>query len=249
MVFHRIIPLLATNHRVVIPDLRNHGKSDRIRGRFEIADLADDVAGIARALGIRTPVPVFGYSMGGMVAQELALRHPDIPSALILAATAARPFDRARPLAWVALRLSRVLARISRAEAAWGSFLALRRTGIIAPDEEAWMWDALLARDANLYHETAFAIWRFDNRQRLHAVRAPVLVVITERDRVVPVRTQTDLASHLEGATVVKLPDAGHESILSQPGRFARAIDDFLGGLAIARRDDETGGETARRSG
>jgi 3-oxoadipate enol-lactonase len=232
-----------------VPDLRNHGKSDRIRGRYDIADLADDVAGIVTNLGIPTPVPVFGYSMGGMVVQELAIRHPDIPSVLILGATAARPFDRARPLAWVVLRLSRALARISRAEAVWGSFVVLRRTGIIGPDEEAWMWDALLARDANLYHEAAFAIWRFDSRQRVRATPHPVLVVITERDRVVPVRTQLDLASRLERATVVTWPDAGHESILSEPGRFVDAIEDFLGGLVIAGPDDETGGETARRSG
>ncbi len=249
MVFHRAIPLLARNHRVVVPDLRNHGKSDRIRGRFEIGDLADEVAGIVRELGLPTPLPVFGYSMGGMVAQELAIRHPGVPSALVLGATAARPFDRARPLAWVALRLSRALARISRAEAVWGSFVALRRARVIPPEGEAWMWDALLSRDANLYHEAAFAIWRFDSRQRLRMIDVPVLVVITERDAVVPVRTQVELASHLHGARVVRLPDAGHESIITQPERYVAAVDDFLNGLASVDRGDETVGETARRSG
>ncbi|MDJ0925293.1 MAG: alpha/beta fold hydrolase, partial [Acidimicrobiia bacterium] len=75
MTFHRVIPLLAERYRVIVPDLRNHGRSEWVRGRVEIADLADDVAGLLDAIGV-SGATMLGYSMGGMVVQELARRHP-----------------------------------------------------------------------------------------------------------------------------------------------------------------------------
>ena len=62
MTYFRIMEHLARHFRVVVPDLRNHGKSDRIRSRFEIEDLADDLAGVLDAIGIRRTLP--GYRSG-----------------------------------------------------------------------------------------------------------------------------------------------------------------------------------------
>jgi pimeloyl-ACP methyl ester carboxylesterase len=231
MAFHKLAPLLAEHYRVVVPDLRNHGKSDRIRGSFEIVDVAEEVDAMIRELGLDAPVAVLGYSMGGMVAQELSLMHPQTVSALILGATAARPMQSLRPISWLLFRFTRAVARISRAEAVWASFLVLRRNGLIGIEDEAWMWDSLLARDANLYHEAAYAIWRFDTRSRIGNLTVPTLIVIPERDIVVPVSTQEELASLLPEATVVRLPDLGHESILADPHGFADAVRGFLDGL------------------
>lgn len=230
MAFHKLAPMLADGFRVVVPDLRNHGKSDRIRGAFDMATVADEVAAIIREIGIATPVPVVGYSMGGMVAQELAIRHRDLVASVVLGATAARPIGRLRPLSWVMFRLTRALARISRAEAVWASFLVLRHNGLIGAEDEAWMWDSLLARDANLYHEAAYAIWRFDTRSRIGAIEMPVLVVIPEEDRVVPVAVQEELADLISQADVIRLPGVGHESILADPAAFADAVVSFVAG-------------------
>jgi 3-oxoadipate enol-lactonase len=228
MVFHKVMPILARRYRVIVPDLRNHGKSDRIRGRFEIADVADEVAAIITELGIPTPIPVVGYSMGGMVAQELVLRHPGIVSVLVLGATAARPIDRLRPFSFGLFGVTRALARISRAEAVWASFLVLRSRGLIGVEDEAWMWDSLLARDANLYHEAAYAIWRFDSRERVDGITVPTLVIIPERDSVVRVATQEELASLIPNARVLRLPGLGHEAILADPGAIADAVAGFV---------------------
>ena len=228
MAFHKLAPRLARRYRVIVPDLRNHGKSDRIRGRFELADVADEVAAIVSQLGFSSPIPVLGYSMGGMVAQELALRHPETVSHLLLGATAARPLATLRPLSLLGFYFTRAVARISRAEAVWASFLTLRNNGLIDAEDEAWMWDSLLARDANLYHEAAFAIWRFDSRERIGEVAVPTLIVIPERDAIVRVARQEELAALLPDADVVRLPDLGHESVLAEPDRFAQAVEDFL---------------------
>ena len=75
---------------MIVPDNRNTGKSDGLRGRYEIADVADDLAGIMTALGI-DKAHIAGYSMGGLAALELAHRHPDRVDKLILAGTSAGP--------------------------------------------------------------------------------------------------------------------------------------------------------------
>ena len=90
------------------------------------------------------------------------------------------------------------------------------------------MWDALLARDANLYHEAAYAIWRFDARSRVGRITTPTLVVVPERDTVVPVATQNELIDLLDDPEVVRLSDVGHESILARPEEFAAAVHRFL---------------------
>ena len=239
MAFHKLAPLLATRYRVVVPDLRNHGKSDRIRGSFDLGDVAEEVDATIDALGIAKPVAILGYSMGGMVAQELALRHPESLYALVLGATAARPIHTLRPVSLALFKLTRAVARISRAEAVWASFLVLKRNGLIGAEDEAWMWDSLLARDANLYHEAAYAIWRFDTRDRIGVLTVPTMVVIPERDTVVRVSRQEELASLLPDAPVVRLPVLGHESILADPGGFADAVFAFLDPLVDRAEHDE----------
>src|SRR3954465_8539922 len=79
-------PLSATS-QVIAPDHRGHGRGPRVGNRFRLADCADDAAAILRSLDAE-PAIVIGYSMGGPIAQLLALRHPDLVAGLILCATA-----------------------------------------------------------------------------------------------------------------------------------------------------------------
>jgi pimeloyl-ACP methyl ester carboxylesterase len=73
----------AKRHRVVSVDLRGHGESDTGQSEYTIAGFADDVAWLCRELGLSKPV-IVGHSMGGMTALELAARHPDLPSAIVV---------------------------------------------------------------------------------------------------------------------------------------------------------------------
>jgi hypothetical protein len=88
-VWDRLLPHLPGGLRVIRYDMRGHGLSDGAAGPWSIDDLADDLAGILDALGIDTAV-ICGLSVGGMVAQSLAARHPGRVRALILLDTAVR---------------------------------------------------------------------------------------------------------------------------------------------------------------
>src|ERR1051325_7296668 len=73
----------ARTHAVTSLDLRGVGQSDGPAEGYSISELADDVAVFCAAVGIEKPV-VVGHSLGGMIAVDLAARHPDLPSALVL---------------------------------------------------------------------------------------------------------------------------------------------------------------------
>jgi 3-oxoadipate enol-lactonase len=226
MNFYRIIPGLAEHFRVIVIDQRGHGKSDRIRGRFEVEDLAHELSGALDVLGVHHAT-VVGYSLGGMVAQALALRHPDKVERLVLAATAAQPVRLGRPLVRMAFWLARAVARISTKEMAYGTFTLLRRSGILASDHEAWMWENLRHRDPTLYYEAGHAAWRFDSRSWVGKLRVPVLVIVTTADQIVLPAAQRILVDRLADPEVAELVGARHESILERPGEYVKLITVF----------------------
>ena len=228
MTFFRIIPELAEDFRIIIADHRNHGRSEWVRGPFEIEDLADDLAAVLRALDIEDAM-VFGYSLGGMVSQALAHRHPLLVGKLVLGATAAHPVAGrgVRVLSKVGFELGRALTRISTFELAYLSLTTVERTAGLATQHRRWLWTALLRRDPSLFYEAGHAAWRFDSRSWVGKLRKPTVVVVNDRDRVVPVDRQRELAALMPDAEVVVLADAGHESILAMPDRYIDVIRDL----------------------
>ncbi len=225
--WHRVLPRLAATHRVYVIDLRNHGKSDRIRDRFEIADAADDVARVLDILELGA-VPVVGYSMGGMIAQELALRHPGRVTRLVLAATAAHPVPWPRRFTVPLFVLGRAIGRIDRTLLPRLSHRYLRATGVIPPQHAAWLWQVLLDRDTDLYYEGGFAILRFDARDRVGSIAAPTLFVIPTEDQLIPARQQYQTAERIPACSVVEVVGARHEAVLSHPEDIAKAILGFV---------------------
>jgi pimeloyl-ACP methyl ester carboxylesterase len=228
MTFHRIVPALARHFRVVVPDLRNHGRSDWVRGRVEVTDLADDVAGVLDVLGL-SAATVLGYSMGGMVVQELARRHPRHVGSMILAATAARPIAQARALTRAVFWLTRAGLRLSSHEAARVTGELLYRGGAVHREHRRWMHQALLKRDPDLYYEIGAAVWRFDSRSWVGGLPQRAMIVIPTEDEVVPPETQYELARLLPAAERVEVVGGFHESVLNRPQEYVEAISRFIG--------------------
>jgi 3-oxoadipate enol-lactonase len=84
--FEPVVETLAARHRLIVPDLRGHGRSRRLPPPYTVAQLAADLAALLDDLGLAS-VDVLGYSQGGAVAQQLACDHPDRCRRLVLACT------------------------------------------------------------------------------------------------------------------------------------------------------------------
>lgn len=228
MTFYRIVPELSSRYRVVMPDMRNHGGSDWVRGRFSVADLADEVAGLLNAMQLARAT-VMGYSLGGMVAMELASRHPGLVERLVLAATAARPVPSRRVLARLGFWLGRAVARVSTREGARLTEEALLRLGALDPAHRRWLYESLLRRDAELFYEAGAAAVRFDSRSWIGSLRVPATIVIPTKDLLVPTVAQEELAQLMPNASVVRLEGAGHESIFTRSEDYVSILTGLLG--------------------
>jgi 3-oxoadipate enol-lactonase len=227
MTFYRVIEPLAEDFRVIVPDHRDHGKSDWVRGPLTVERMADDLAGVLDAIGVET-FAMFGYSLGGMVAQELVRRHPGRVTKLVLGATAAWPVYRRRPLARAAFWVGRALARVSRNEFAAISRRLMARTGALLPEHERWMHAALLRRDPTLHYEIGRAAWLFDSRLWIESLGVDTMVIVPTDDFVVSPTVQRQLASLVGGDRVVELTGAGHESIMTRSDDYVKQIKAFL---------------------
>ncbi|MBT8198382.1 MAG: alpha/beta hydrolase [Acidimicrobiia bacterium] len=223
--FYSLVPHLTDQFDVIMIDHRGHGKTDRMGDRYDIEDAADDLAAVIATLDVG-PVTVFGYSMGGLIAQSLALRHPGLVERMVLAATSAHPVPSARIGFRVILNVLRAIDRLSPTEGSWVGRFILRQRGSLDPEHDRFMWEMLQHRDQESFHEAGCAIWRFDSRDWVRRLKAPSLVVIPTHDEVMPSPLQYQLAS-LRPERVVELAGVGHESIVTRPAEYAKAISAF----------------------
>jgi pimeloyl-ACP methyl ester carboxylesterase len=229
LTFYRVIPELAKYFRVIVPDLRNHGRSRWVRTGTEVEDIADDVAGLFAALGLEN-APVFGYSLGGMVVQALVHRHPGLVSYAILGGTAARPIGEHRLATRIVFWLGRAVSRISLHEMSVGTVSYLKKVGGLESGQERWMYEGLMRKDGSLHYDIGNAVWRFDGREWLKRWTTPVSQIIPTEDQVVDPAAQYELAGLLPvGTEVVELVGERHESIITRADEYADVICRVLG--------------------
>lgn len=229
--WHRLLPLLATRRRAIAPDPRGTGRSDKPGGPYTIAQMAEDLAGLLEALRA-VPAHVVGHSMGGYVAQVLALRRPDLVRSLVLMSTSpggagAAPVPRATREAWEAA------AGLDPRSFARATFAYAFREGW--PERHPERFEEDLAR--RLAHPTPPERWR-DQYLACEAflaagvsverIAVPVLVLHGSRDRVVPHENARLLAARVPRAQLHVLEGAGHNLMLEEPERVAEVLDGFF---------------------
>lgn len=221
--WYRVGRLLADSHRVVMVDNRGHGLSPQSRGRFEVEDVADEVAAILAILGVG-PATVVGYSMGGTIALSLAQRHPGVVQALVLMATF-ESHPRVQHLLRVAgLTIARGWERLTGTGAPEVRFAYLLGTGAVDPRHARWLWEETHRRDPDAAAQAAFALLRFDAGEWLSRLKVPTTVVIPSRDQLVPPAWQYRLAAEVAGADVVEVPGGRHELPWTHPELAADVI-------------------------
>lgn len=220
--------LVAQGHRVLRYDQRGHGGSDTPPGPYTLAELADDAARLIDGLGLG-PVVFVGLSMGGMVGQELALRHPGLVQALVLANTTSG-YPAEAQAGW-AQRVAGI-RQGGLAGIVDGALLRWFHEGFRAAHPEVvalWRGRVLACREAG-YIACCEAISQVDTTERLHRITQPTLVIAGALDAGTPPAMAQRIAAHIPGAQFAVLPEASHLSVLEQPAAFMACVDDWLAG-------------------
>jgi 3-oxoadipate enol-lactonase len=221
---------LAATHTVLRYDQRGHGESARPPGPYTIDALVDDAARLIREWG-QGPVAFVGLSMGGMVGQGVAVRHPELLRGVVLANTTARYPDAARPT-WAA----RIAAVEQGGMAAVADAVVERYLHAdyraAHPEVAAALRAQLLRADPVGYVACCHAIASVDWLDRLAAVRVPTLVIAGARDVGATPEMARAIAERIAGAELQIFDDASHLSVVETPDRFHTAVAEFLGRLS-----------------
>jgi 3-oxoadipate enol-lactonase len=220
---------LSLENRVIAYDHRGHGSSDAPDALYAMADLADDAARLLRELDTG-PVVWVGLSMGGMVGQELALRHPSLVRALVLANTTSGYPEAARAVWEQRIATVRADGIEAIADAVMGRYFhdAFRAQ---KPATVARFRRRLVTTDAVGYVGCCEAVGKVDTTSRLGQIGVPTLVIAGELDQGTPVAMAEALAQGIPGAQMDVLKDASHLSAAEQPEAFAASVVGFVAGL------------------
>lgn len=227
---------LGKRYRVLVFDNRGTGRSGRRGWSFRMRDLADDAAAVLRAAGVaevedgRGGAAVFGISMGGMIAQELALRHPELVSKLVLGATHAGWLRSRKPSLATLRDLFVSIAARDRAQAdVVGRYLVSKAWHAQNP-RSAIDWIKRAERTTLRFALAQMsAIVRHAAERRLSRIRAPTLILTGDEDKLVPHQNSLRLAALLPHAQLVVLRGAGHAFPLEREDEVVAALEKFLG--------------------
>ncbi|HEV7346606.1 MAG TPA: 3-oxoadipate enol-lactonase [Devosia sp.] len=219
-----VIASLSARYRILSYDKRGHGLSGTPPGDYGLDDHVDDLLGLLDHLGIAR-LALAGVSVGGLIAQGLALRAPERLAALVLCDTAPRVGDAA---GWN-----------TRIETVRKEGLAAIADGVMErwfspgfqqqrPEELAGWRNLFLRSDPAGYAATCATLRDTDLTGRTGAIAAPTLVVAGEADRATPVELVRTCADAIAGARFEVMPGVGHIPSIEQPAALAALIEAFL---------------------
>lgn len=220
------VELLKNDFRVLRFDTRGHGQSSAPAGPYTLEQLADDVAGLFKHLGIEHS-HWMGISMGGMIGQTFALAHPGVFQSLILADSTSRRPPQAATMWGDRIRL----AQSEGMQALVGSTLSRWFTeGYRAshPDVMARIGKGILETPVNGFCGCCEAISKIDLLDRLHEIKCPSLILVGEHDHGTPPEMSRLMHQNIAGSEFVIIPDAAHIASIEQEAFFNAEILRFL---------------------
>ncbi len=215
------VPFFSKRFKVITFDNRGVGKSDKPKGPYTTAIMADDAAHLIENIGV-AKAHVMGASMGSMIAQELAINHPEKVNRLVLACTYAKPMlkdtDGTRLTGTPSERMNAVLSLAFNKPLyrfVLGSVAKLRS---IPPDSP----------EAVGIEGQSAAVMTHDTLDRLTSITAPTLVIVGTDDRLIDPTASEIIASRIPGAKLVKIEGGSHTFMMENRDEFNRIVLKFL---------------------
>ncbi|MCK5318301.1 MAG: alpha/beta hydrolase [Anaerolineales bacterium] len=227
------IPIVRERYWVLALDMPGHGRSSQPSGWPSIEEMALQIASVVKEQA-ESPVHVVGLSLGGAVAMQLAIAHPEAVRSLTLVNTFARLHSGSSGFFRKLVRIAFVvLGQMDRV----GQWVA---AGLFPEPEQELLRQAAAERIASnprgAYLRAIWAATRFDIRDRLNEIDTPTLVVAGELDTTVSMSAKKELAGHIPGAHLVVIPDSGHATPIDAAEEFNQTLLDFLSKLDIGQR-------------
>jgi 3-oxoadipate enol-lactonase len=225
-VWHAQRITLSRYFRVIAFDLTGSGRSDRSRRQFSIEGWADDIAGLMDHLGIQDAV-IVGHSMGTVIVQKFAARHPHKAKAIVLAG------------ALVELGPPGKEAFTKRAE-------TVERDGMVGVADQVLQGalsagtrernlaltglarEMLLANDPYCYAGHCRALIAGSARADQDQIKCPTLLVVGDQDPVTPLGLQRQIVGAIAGARIRIVPNTAHLTMLETPEAFNAILLEFL---------------------
>ena len=228
----RVVDGLAAKHHVIAFDNRGIGFSSG-KPANTMEQMADDAITFIKAKGFKQ-VDLFGFSMGGMISQEIVLKEPQLVRRMILAGTGPAGGDGISAVAGVA-NFDLLRAKLTGQDPKQYLFFTRTPNGIEAGkaflkrlQERTDNRDTEIAIGAYVAQLQALGAWGQKTPVDLSAIRQPVLVVNGDADRMVPTVNSYDLAKRLPNSRLIIYPDAGHGGVFQYEEDFVPKALAFL---------------------
>jgi 3-oxoadipate enol-lactonase len=221
-----VAPTLARRFRVIRPELRGHGRSPLIKGPLTAEDFARDILRTLDALGIDA-AGVAGYSLGGQIAQALALTAPDRVRKLALISTVAgrTPTERENALKRIQVLEEKGIGEIARGnvERWFTDEFRAKHADLVEARVRV-----LLESDATSYLHAYTVFATADYADELHRIRVPTLIITGEHDVAATPRMAKLMHERIPGSKLHILPNLRHSLLIEAPQQVSSLLAGFF---------------------
>jgi pimeloyl-ACP methyl ester carboxylesterase len=219
---------ISGNHRIIVVDPRDSGQSERAIADYTVGDMAEDIAGLVQALHIQKTA-IVGISMGGAIAQELAIRYPEKVERAVLVATYDSGDSRGTFIFEQFARLRRLLSKEDYYRTILPWIYTHQEFESIVPDQavKQFAQDPYF-QDPDTYERQMRATVSYRSRDRLGLITCPTLVVFGDEDMFTPLRFARSLQAGIPFSRLVVVSGAGHGIIWTRIVEVASLISNFM---------------------
>jgi non-heme chloroperoxidase len=228
--FSRVAPMLDQRYRIVIPDQRGHGDSEKPEAGYEMKNFAADLAALMDALEIRSAI-VVGHSMGSFVAMQTALDHSERVERLVLIGTAPKVSNT------VTRELQAAINGLK--DPVPMEFIKEFQSAASSPSLPKEFFEGVIGASAklpaNVWKKVIAGIMVPDYTAELRKIRMPVTIFWGEKETIFSREEQEPLLRNLPNAKLIIYPNSGHAPNWEEPEKFAKDLNEILAEKRSAR--------------